>query len=63
MIVKKYTIEPGIKLICKSHAIWGHDGGVKSTPLVYLVKPKHMPDHVFHALIKSIRLEIGQVEI
>jgi hypothetical protein len=74
VIVKRYEREgnvlatddlrPTLASICKSHAIWGHDGGNTSFPLVYLVKPKHMSDHAFRAVIGSIRLEmLGLIEV
>jgi len=59
-----YSIETsGIKGICKSPSVWGHDATNNGMyPLIYLKKPKWMSDKQFSKVVKGITLNINANE-
>ena len=54
--IKAYSVEKGIKGICKSPAIWAHDAEKNSMmPVCYLMKPKWMTEEQFEKIIESMK--------
>lgn len=57
MNIEKYYVDGPIKGICKSHAIWGQDGG-RISPVAYLRKPKYVTDEQWVEIVAAIKLEL-----
>ena len=57
MKIESYSIASPIKGVCKSHGIWAQEGN-KTAPLVYLQRPKWIPENEWKKIIDSIRLDL-----
>ncbi len=56
-VIDSYSICEPVTGVCKSYAIWGGSGGT-TFPLIYLRKPKYLPEDQFKEIVGQLSLSL-----